>query len=326
MLKEEIQLDYPKVYYDDILKVVRYIEYDSPEIFWLYSYMVYSNPQSNVVTKVSFKHSISKATLARRQRKIEKSMKEFLKSVDASMSDYEVVKQVYQNIIALVDYDSVGLEKSEKKNSRKEVHTLASIYGVLVKKKAICAGYAKATQYILNRLGIECAYVVGDTDRGSHAFNLLKLEGDYYYMDTTWGDASNTKKSKNREGIDYDHFCVTTKELTLTHKPDSDPPMPVCVAKKCNYHVREGLLFDDVSIDKVESVIKSRLERGEFYVSLKFANDALYASARKLLVDQGGVHKIVDSVNLARKKLETTYQYIEKKGLRILELFFKPVK
>ena len=42
-------------------------------------------------------------------------MKDFLKSVDASMSDYDVVKQVYQNIIALVDYDSVGLEKSEKK-------------------------------------------------------------------------------------------------------------------------------------------------------------------------------------------------------------------
>ena len=156
------------------------------------------------------------------------------------MSDYSVVLKIYENIIGLVDYDSIGLDESKSEPKANKPDDLRSIYGVFVKKKAVCAGYAVATQYLLNRAGIECTYIKGNTTQGYHAWNLLKLEGDYYYMDTTWGDRSNTDKSKSHEGIGYDYFCITTEELLKNHTPDEDFPVPLCTATKCNYKVRNG--------------------------------------------------------------------------------------
>ena len=36
-----------------------------------------------------------------------------------------------------------------------------NIYSALVGKATVCAGYAKANQYLLNRMGIYCTYVIG---------------------------------------------------------------------------------------------------------------------------------------------------------------------
>ena len=56
----------------------------------------------------------------------------------------------------------------------------------------MCAGYAKAYQLILNRMGIECGYITGnavnDMVSGPHAWNYVRLDGNYYQVDVTWDD------------------------------------------------------------------------------------------------------------------------------------------
>lgn len=58
--------------------------------------------------------------------------------------------------------------------------------------KAVCDGYASLYKYILNKMGIECAIVDGMADNGMsfdyHAWNLVKLSGDWYEVDPCWGD------------------------------------------------------------------------------------------------------------------------------------------
>ncbi len=65
-----------------------------------------------------------------------------------------------------------------------------SIAGVFWKKSAVCAGYAGAVQYLLERLDIPCIYVDGST-KGStegHAWDIVKIGQEYYYVDATNGD------------------------------------------------------------------------------------------------------------------------------------------
>lgn len=59
-------------------------------------------------------------------------------------------------------------------------------YGTLVNGTAVCNGYALAYKYLLNQVGIE-SYMVTSKSM-NHAWNLVKLDGEYYHVDTTWDD------------------------------------------------------------------------------------------------------------------------------------------
>ena len=69
-----------------------------------------------------------------------------------------------------------------------------SIYSVLQNGESVCAGYAKTMQYLAGKAGIFVTYVTGtatDPDTGEtqdHAWNLVKCDGKYSYVDTTWAD------------------------------------------------------------------------------------------------------------------------------------------
>jgi hypothetical protein len=246
----------------------------------------------------------------KRQEKIDAATKSFMTSVTDSMSDYEVTLRIYENIIQLVDYDTIGLERQQKTELSPEVpDDLRSIYGVFVNKKAVCAGYAKALQYLLNACGIECTYVTSST----HAWNLIKLEGDYYHMDVTWGDGSDTKKDKAQSSaINYDCFCITTAELQKldSHTPDGVIKLPECTATKCNYHRRHGLYFEKFDFDKVRNIVCETVKCGKLDVTFKFASIDAYKDAKKQLVDGGKFREAIQYAGLkANVKLSTGYMH-----------------
>lgn len=59
-----------------------------------------------------------------------------------------------------------------------------SIYNVFIKKNAVCAGFAKASQIIFSRIGIE-SYIVNGESEDYHMWNIVKYEDKYYYFDST---------------------------------------------------------------------------------------------------------------------------------------------
>ena len=75
-------------------------------------------------------------------------------------------------------------------------------YGALVedsrglRRKAVCDGYAYAFQYLLSKAGIQSAVIVGKADFGGedpldevyHAWNIVKLDGQWYETDCCWDD------------------------------------------------------------------------------------------------------------------------------------------
>lgn len=66
-----------------------------------------------------------------------------------------------------------------------------SPYGALIEQSAVCEGYARAAQLIFSLCSIDSYYVVGDTPQGGHAWNLVKVDGQYYQLDVTWNDVDS---------------------------------------------------------------------------------------------------------------------------------------
>lgn len=251
--------------------IADYVQRDHPEIFWFrHGATIFFDAATDIVNRVELIYCMTRDEAAKRQEKIDAAVKSFLVNVNDSMSDYEATLHIYENIIKSVDYDTVGLERQRRDEASAEIpDDLRSIYGVFVNRKAVCAGYAKALQYLLNLCGIECTYVTSDT----HAWNLVKLEGDYYYIDVTWGDGSDTDKAKlQSDAVGYDCFCITSEELARldSHTPESGFPMPECTATKCNYHRRHGLYFETYDFGRVKSIVCESVKLNKLDVSFKF--------------------------------------------------------
>ena len=306
-------------------KIMDYIQKDHPEIFWFQHGATYFFDQStHIISRVELTYCMTQDEAKKRQDKIDMALKSFLTSIHDNMSDYEVTLHIYENIIKLVDYDTIGLERQKKTTVTADVpDDLRSIYGVFVNKKAVCAGYAKATQYLLNLCGIECTYVISDT----HAWNLIKLEGDYYHLDTTWGDGSNTKKEKNQSSaINYDCFCITSEELSKleSHTPESKLPMPECTATKCNYHRRHGLYFEKFDYDKVRTMVCESVKQNKMEISFKFSSAEIYNEAKRQLVDGGKFREAIQYANLkSGNRVSTSYMYSSREELCTMVFFVK---
>ena len=141
----------------------------------------------------------------------------------------------------------------------------------------------------------------------------MKLEGDYYHLDVTWGDGTDTKKEKvQSDAVNYDCFCLTTKEVLQlkSHVPEKDFEVPECTATKCNYHRRNGLYFENYDIDKIRNVITEKVKLGKIDISIRFETNSAFREAKKELIDKSKLRELIQYASLkAKVKLDSSYMY-----------------
>lgn len=86
-------------------------------------------------------------------------------------------------------------------------------YDLIVRGTSVCNGYANAYMDIMNRLGVECRMTVSAD--GTHGWNLIKIDGNWYHVDVTWDDPVSDAKGR----VMHTYFLVTDEELLA----DGDP-------------------------------------------------------------------------------------------------------
>ena len=84
-----------------------------------------------------------------------------------------------------------------------------SAYSGFANHSTVCAGYARAFQYVMTSLGIPCYYCRG-TAGEPHAWNIIKLDGDYYNVDVTWDDSDQTWQ--------YEYLNLSDDEISKDHR------------------------------------------------------------------------------------------------------------
>lgn len=115
--------------------------------------------------------------------------------VNSGMSELKRARVFYDYIIDNCEYDYsvVGL------NSKG--HAAHTAYGALVKRLAVCDGYASGYNLLLSLDGIACGMVYQDSP--AHAWSSVVCDGLTYHMDASWGDTS---------GRGNDYFAMTPAE------------------------------------------------------------------------------------------------------------------
>ncbi|MCR2048468.1 hypothetical protein NSB25_14345 [Acetatifactor muris] len=267
----------------DVDRIFQCVLSDHPELFYVegYSYTKYTRGDRLTSIEFSGTYNMDVDTAAVRSEEILAAAEQILAGIDGNAGEYEKVKYVYDTIIRNTDYD---MNAPDNQN----------IYSVFIHHASVCQGYAKAAQYLLNRLGVECTLVLGLVETGEgHAWNLVKVDGEYYYMDATWGDVSyqmeDTRPGEDVHNampeINYDYLNVTTEELLRTHSISDEIPMPVCTAVAANYYVREGALFQSYDREQMAALFSGAAERGKQDVTIKCADTACYEEILHALVE-----------------------------------------
>ena len=109
-------------------------------------------------------------------------------NLDESATDEEKINAVLIYCLENLEYDSEVASLLDS-GRRDEVDYSAfyaegSLYGALENDSQICGNYAALMKALLHRLGIDSYYLTSE----NHAWNLVEVDGEYYYYDATWLD------------------------------------------------------------------------------------------------------------------------------------------
>lgn len=141
---------------------------------------------------------------------------------------------------ALVDEIAYDIEAAEADDSS---HYAFNIYGALVKKKAVCAGYSGAMKMLMNLVGIECRTAVGMSKNSGHMWNQIKIDGDWYNLDVTWDDSATESDILYSR---YNYFNITDERLAINHRTGADYSEMTCEYTEDDVYVTTELYNFDL--------------------------------------------------------------------------------
>ncbi len=176
-------------------------------------------------------------------------------------SDYEKELYLHDALIKKVTYT---YSKLEEQNG----------YTTLVEGKGVCAGYAFALQYLLMRAGIQSYYVVGYAGE-NHAWNLAKIDGEWYYVDATWDDPVYNG-SDDPYSPYHSYFNITTNKLKEDHTPSGTPynvPLENCTATAANYYTVNSHLIVSTEDASLPGKVANLLRRNNGIIRLYVTDD-----------------------------------------------------
>lgn len=241
----------PDAVQEDLFTAYLAIIYDHPELFWMYNAiktdLEFSVYTLNSETTLYIQFTDVYEDYEKDMTAFNKAAEDFLKDIDLNASELEIAGEIHDKLLDLASYD-YDVAASE------EVQDLAhTAYGALVQNSSgqantcVCDGYSLAYVYLCQQAGIEAIFmggVAGNTelDAGGHAWSMVKVDGEWKEVDTTWDDMDdmvemiknelNTLSDSDRKYIEtalsdkeyidaLEHYLFLVSTDTITnYKPD----------------------------------------------------------------------------------------------------------
>lgn len=182
---------------------------DHPELFWLETGYSCKYLRDGGCVEITLKFNATADYLDEAKQNFERSAARMLSGTENLESDLEKERQVHDRMTEAVEY-ALNAPMNQ------------SAYSALAEGQSVCAGYARAFQYLMQQLGIPCYYCTGFAGE-DHAWNIVRIDGHFYNVDVTWDDT---------ETATYDYFNRSDAEFGSTHmRTGLSVYLPACVTE-----------------------------------------------------------------------------------------------
>ncbi len=203
---------------------------DHPELFWMDTAYACKYTTAGTCVEIDLQFNRTMQNLDSAKAAFDKNAGYILEEARKLPNDYEKEKYVHDALIDKIFY-----------NASAEMNQ--SAYSAMVNGETVCAGYARAFQYLLQQLGIPCYYCTGYAEE-RHAWNIVELDDGYYHVDVTWDDEANGS---------YDFFNKTDADYADSHlRQDMSVNLPAC----------NGQAYRNLEPDSWESGMRNLADTG----------------------------------------------------------------
>ncbi|MBE5774130.1 MAG: hypothetical protein E7337_09380 [Clostridiales bacterium] len=167
--------------------------------------------------------------------------------IEPGMTEHEKALTLHNWVCSTVEYDYDYLDTDIP----------ASEHGVggeaaLLDGFAVCQGFAESYQWLLQEAGMTALVTIG----GNHAWNIVKIDGDWYQIDPTWDENINT----------FDYFCLTDRAMRFDHTQANRRNI-TCNSWEYNYEYRSGQY--DTIIERIVEEVNANIAAGTFSGTVK---------------------------------------------------------
>jgi hypothetical protein len=134
------------------------------------------------------------------------------------------------------------------------------VYSALVDHLTLCQGYAQSFQLIAQRLGFAVIMVLGEADGIGHAWDIVKLDGNYYHIDVTFDDP--TPDGGADDPVQHVYFLRSDSRMAGSHAWEKSD-YPACPEDGAYYYRKQGLTVDS------RDALQNRLQ--DFVAAIDFS-------------------------------------------------------
>ena len=198
---------------NDLANTICRFVYCNPQYYWIglsYSYGLRTDSVAAVINVDPYYYSYSsrKAADDAIKAKTDAWVDEICSA--ASNGDFYAVLKAHDIIIRAIDY---AYDSSGKPEQSMWAHSIA---GVFTGQGAVCEGYAKCFEYLLDKAGIQNIYILGTGAKEAHAWNAVELLNQWYLCDVTWDDP-DSPISDGLNDSNYSYFCIPESKFNQKH-------------------------------------------------------------------------------------------------------------
>ena len=171
-LQTTIDLSEFNITYDELRDIIEYLCIDHGYYYVKGAYN-YSTKGENV-EEYNPEYYMTAKEIEKIDRQIEEIANSVAEEAAKQKTDIEKLIYIHNFLIANITYGSGNTDNAN------------NLYGAFILKNTLCTGYSEAFSLLASKVGIK-AWVVTSM-KLAHAWNIVLLDGRYYFVDCAWDD------------------------------------------------------------------------------------------------------------------------------------------
>ena len=181
----------------------------NPELFYVDNgYSVYTSAGESLVHKIKLRYLTTYDQAQTQLAFYNNVLDTVVAGIPDGASDFDKVLYLHDYLVQNYAYDYAGLAEE---NATGNPVAVRDAYTFFQGKVGVCQAYMLGMIALCEEAGIPCLPVT--SEEMEHAWNLVKLDGEWYHVDVTWDDAGGEQSAVYPSYISYKYFLLSGEAL-----------------------------------------------------------------------------------------------------------------